>query len=119
MNCQLMMKLEIMHVLQAQGVRLCINSHPGLLYQKTKWTTSDASKSQVNQASWNRAVWKFGSEKQLNVQNYLSIFICDFPLIARFGKNHVTISLIGCAPHTYSIGHWYWRMWELLAFECV
>jgi len=22
-----------------------------------------------------------------------------------------------CAPHTYSIGSWYWRSWELLAFE--
>ena len=27
-------------------------------------------------------------------------FICDFPLIARSGTSHVTISLFGCAPHT-------------------
>jgi len=26
--------------------------------------------------------------------------ICDFPLIARSGTSHVTISLIGFAPHT-------------------
>jgi len=25
---------------------------------------------------------------------------CDFALIARSGTSHVTISLIGCAPHT-------------------
>jgi len=32
--------------------------------------------------------------------DYLSILFCDFPLIARSGTSHVTISLIGCAPHT-------------------
>jgi len=42
---------------------------------------------------------KFGSENQLNVHIYLSSF-SDFPLIARSGKSHVTISLIGCASHT-------------------
>jgi len=31
---------------------------------------------------------------------YLSILFCDFPLIARSGTRHVTISLIGVAPHT-------------------
>jgi len=46
-------------------------------------------------------------------------FFCDFPLTARFGTSHVTINLIGCVPHTYSIGPWYWRSWELLAFEYV
>jgi len=40
-------------------------------------------------------------------------------LIKRSGTSQVTISLIGCAPHTYSVGPWYWRMWELLAFEYV
>jgi len=25
---------------------------------------------------------------------------CDFPLIVRSGTSHVTISLIGCTPHT-------------------
>jgi len=34
------------------------------------------------------------------MNNYLSNFFGDFPLIARFGKSHATISLIGCAPHT-------------------
>jgi len=42
---------------------------------------------------------------------------CDFPLIARYVASHVTISLIGRAPHTYSICPWYWRSCELLAFE--
>jgi len=43
----------------------------------------------------------------------------DFFLIARSGKSHVTISLIWCAPHTWSTSPWYWRMWELLAFQYV
>jgi len=30
----------------------------------------------------------------------LSILLCDFPLIARSGINHVTISLVGCSLHT-------------------
>jgi len=32
--------------------------------------------------------------------DYLSILFCDFPLIARSGISHVTISLIRCAPHS-------------------
>jgi len=32
--------------------------------------------------------------------DYLLILFCDFPLVARPGKSHVTISLIGCALHT-------------------
>jgi len=32
--------------------------------------------------------------------DYLSILFCKFPLIARSGKSHATISLIECAPHT-------------------
>jgi len=56
---------------------------------------------------------RFGSEYQLNVHKYLSILFNDFPLIAQPGKIHVTASLIGSAQHTYSIGLWYWRMWEL------
>jgi len=43
---------------------------------------------------------KFDSGNQLNVHNYISIFSCDFPLIARFGKSYVKITLIGCATHT-------------------
>jgi len=46
-------------------------------------------------------VLKFGSENQLSIHNYLSIvFFCDFPLIVRSGKSHVTIRFMGCAPHT-------------------
>ena len=43
---------------------------------------------------------------------------CDFPLIARSGTSHVTISLFGCAPHAWSIGPWYRRCenyWHLTA----
>ena len=51
----------------------------------------------------------------------LDIFrsFCDFPLVTRSGTSHVITSLIGCAPHTYSIGPWYRRSWELLAFQYV
>jgi len=38
---------------------------------------------------------------------YLSVLFCNFPLIARSGTSHVIIKLIGCVPHTYSIGPWY------------
>jgi len=50
LNCQLLMNLEMMHILQAQ-VYGCISAHPGLPHQKTKQETSYASKSQLNQAS--------------------------------------------------------------------
>jgi len=43
---------------------------------------------------------KFVSENQLNGRNSFAILYCDFPLIAWSGKNHATIILIGCAPHT-------------------
>jgi len=111
-------KLKMMHILQAQ-VCGCISAHPGLPHQKMKRETSDASKSQLNQASWNSKVLKFGWENQLNVHIYLSIFFCDFPLIARSRKSQVTVSLMGCAPHSQSLSPLYWRMWELglLAFE--
>jgi len=52
------------------GVR-CISAYPGLPHQNMKRETSDSSKSQVNQLSWNRTVLKFGSENQLKVHNYL------------------------------------------------
>jgi len=58
-RCQLMTNLEMMHILKAQ-VCGCINSHPGLPHQKMKPETSDGSKSQLNQAGSNRAVFKFG-----------------------------------------------------------
>jgi len=38
--------------------------------------------------------------------DYLSILFYDFPLTARSGTSHVTISLIGCAPHTWSTSPW-------------
>jgi len=107
---------KIMHTLQAQ-VCGCFSAHPGLPHQKTKRETSDASKSQLNQASLNRTALKFRSENQLNVHSYLSILLCDFPLIARSGTIHVTTSFIGCTPHTCSIGPWHWKILELLAFE--
>jgi len=47
---ELSTKLEVMHILQAQ-VCGCISVQPGLLHQKTKGETSDASKNQLNQAS--------------------------------------------------------------------
>ena len=56
-----------------------------------------------SQASWNRTVLKFGSKNQLNVHNNLSILFCDFPLIARSGKCHVTISLTDAAHLQYSV----------------
>jgi len=91
-------KLDTMHIFQAQ-VCGCISSHPGLSHQKTKWETSDASKSQLSQASWNRTALEFGSEIKLKIPKYLSIHICDYPLIARSGKSHVTISLIVHPAH--------------------
>jgi len=42
---------------------------------------------------------KFVPEDQLNVHMYLSSLFCDFPLIARSGTIHVTVSLIGCDAH--------------------
>jgi len=32
--------------------------------------------------------------------DYPSILFCDFPLITRSATSHITIILIGCAPHT-------------------
>ena len=72
-------KLEMMHILQAQACS-CISVYPGSPHQITKRETSDASKSQLNQASWNRTVLKFGSENQLNVRNYVSILFLWFSL---------------------------------------
>ena len=42
---------------------------PRVAHQKTKRETSVVSKRQLNQASWNRTVWKIGSENQLIVHN--------------------------------------------------
>jgi len=73
LNCQLITNYEMMHMMQAQ-VCGCISAHPGLTHQKTKRENSDASKSQLNQASWNRGVLKFGSENKLNVHILLLSF---------------------------------------------
>jgi len=88
-----------MHILQAQMCG-CISALPGLPHQKKKRETSDALKSQLNQARWNRKVLKFGSETQLNAHNYLSILFCDFHLIARSGKRsrHYQFDCV-CAAH--------------------
>jgi len=43
LNCQLMTKLEMMHIFQAQACG-CISAHPGLSHQKTKRETSDDQK---------------------------------------------------------------------------
>ena len=95
----IMTKLEIMHILQAQ-VCGCIRTHTGLPHPKTKRETSDALKSQLNQASWNRKVLKFGSENQLNVHNYLSFLLCDSHLSARSGEKsrHYQFDCV-CATH--------------------
>ena len=82
LNGQLMMKLEMIHRLQAQLFD-CITAHPGLPHQKRKRETSDALKSQLNQESWNRTVLKSGSENQLNVHNFITILFSDFFLITR------------------------------------
>jgi len=87
LNCHLMRKLGMMYVFQAQ-VCSCTCLHPWLPHHKTNRETSGASKSQLNQARWNRTVLKIGSENQLNVYNYLSLFFYDSPLIARSGKSH-------------------------------
>ena len=98
LNCQLMTKLEMMRILQAH-VCGCISAHPGLPDQKTKRETSNASKSQRNQASWNRAVLKFGSENQLHVHNYLSILFLLFFLPRTIWKRSRNYQVVGCAPH--------------------
>jgi len=99
LNCQLMTKLEMMLSLQAH-VCGCISAHPGLPHQKTKQETSDASKCQPIQASWNRKVLNFGSEYPLIVHNYLLIPFCDFSLTARSGKSqrHYQCDWV-CAAH--------------------
>jgi len=50
LNCQLMTKLEIIGILQAQ-VCSFVRAHLRLSHQKTKSEASDASRSQPNQAS--------------------------------------------------------------------
>jgi len=88
----------MMHTLQAQ-VFICIGIHLGLPHQKTKRETSDASKSQLNQASSKKRVLMFGSENQSNVHNYLSIRLYDFPDRKIWKKSlHCQIDWV-CAVH--------------------
>jgi len=61
LNCQSVTKLEMIYVSQAQ-VWSCINAHPGLPHQKNETGNEWCVKSQLNQTSWNRTVWKFGSK---------------------------------------------------------
>jgi len=42
-----------------------------------------------------------------------------FSLHRTIWKSHVTISVLGCAPHAGSRSLWYWRMWESVACEHV
>jgi len=119
LNYQLMTKLEMIHILQAQACG-CISAYPGLQHQKPKRDTSGASQSQLNQAMRQFEMRQFWNLAQINVHNYLSTLFCDFPFIGRSGKNrksHVTISLFGSALHTWSAGAWYWGMWKLLASD--
>jgi len=74
LNCQLMTKLEMMQTSQAQ-VCGSISAHPGLLHQKTKLEARDASKSQINQASWNRTILKLVAEDQSNVHISFKLFL--------------------------------------------
>ena len=75
----LMEKLEMMHKIQEQVCGF-ISAHSAWPHQKTKRETSDASKTQLDQESWNRTVLKFDSENQLNVQNYIfQCFSAFFP----------------------------------------
>ena len=51
-NSQLMTKLEMVHMPHMQALVLgCISAHPVLPHQKAQRETSDAWKSQLNQAS--------------------------------------------------------------------
>jgi len=106
LNSQRWTKLEMMHILQAQ-VYGCISANPGLPYHNMKRETSDASKSQLNQANWNRKVLKFSSENHknihwfsLNLLVWFSIWSHDLKYIWRTEESHVTISVTGCASHT-------------------
>ena len=75
LNYQLMTKPEMMHILQAQHRCAAISTNPGLPNQKTKRATSDASKSQLNQANWNNSfeIWLSKSNKRpcLTVNHFL------------------------------------------------
>ena len=82
------------------STRVRLYSHtPRVATQKQNGKQVMHQKRQLNQTGWKRTVLNFGSIHQLNVHNYLSI-IFYFNLIARYGKNYVTITLTGFASHT-------------------
>jgi len=104
---------RMMHILKAQ---VCgyISAHPGLPQQKTKRESSDASKSELNQASWNETVLKFDSENLMDDHNYFSILLWFF-LDRTIWKESRQFDWVS-ATHL-SIGTCYRGTWELLAFE--
>ena len=61
-----------------------------LAHHKMKRETSDASKRQLNQASWNRIVLKYGSGNQLSIHNYFSILLWFFPWYLWFSLDRTT-----------------------------
>jgi len=70
-----------------------------VLFKKKEQTPVSFKKKQKN--VFKKMGGLFFSKKHFFLNpNYLSILFCNFPLIARSGTSHVTISLIGCAPHT-------------------
>jgi len=53
------------------------------------------------QKHWVKKSWVVFLKKRIFLNpDYLSILFCDFLFVARSGTSNVTISLIGCAPHT-------------------
>jgi len=94
LNCQLVTKLEVMHILQAQ-VWSCISAHPGLPHQKTKRETNDAWKNSAKPGKLKYDCFEIWLRKK-NDRNYYSVLFCDFPLITWSGQSHVTWV---CAVH--------------------
>jgi len=106
LKCHAMTKLRMMRIIaRIASTGMWLYQHTQVCHiEKTKRERSDASKSQLNEASWNtRTVLKFGSKKHLMSIIIFQPFFCEFHLIARSGKRHVTISLIGCASHMIGI----------------
>ena len=67
---------------------------------------------QTTQEGWVKKCFLFNPD-------YLWILFCDFPLIARSGTSHVTISLIGCARvkvpgNEEAENYWHLNTWKLV-----
>jgi len=115
LNCQLMTKLEMMHILQAQ-VCGCISARPGLPHQITKRETKEASKSQLNQASWNRTVLKFVPENQLNFHiSFKPFLLFSLDRTVWIKSRHYQLDWVCAAYLEYR--PLALKMWKLLAFE--